>query len=86
MYSKMIHDVSRINLLLLLVSSMLGCSQNLREAYGEISYSPNNYYYLRCYLSIMRGGIPDAVVVISVQEINLEYCRYKKSVFKHFQE
>ena len=82
----MIHDVSRINLLLLLVSSMLGCSQNLREAYGEIFYSPNNYYYLRCYLSIMRGGIPDAVAVIYVQEINLEYCRYKNRFLSIFRD
>ena len=75
------HEVSRISLLLILVLSILGCSQNLIKAFGEIFYSPNSYYYLRCYLNIMRGGIPDAVAVLSVQEINLEYCRYTESIF-----
>ncbi|PFX28263.1 Transmembrane protease serine 5 [Stylophora pistillata] len=51
-----------------------GCSQTLREAFGEIKYSPNNYYYLRCYLSIKSGGIPEAIAIVSVQEINLRYC------------
>ncbi|XP_022786238.1 uncharacterized protein LOC111326491 isoform X2 [Stylophora pistillata] len=51
-----------------------GCSQTLREAFGEIIYSTNSYYYLRCYLSIISGGIPDAIAVLSVQEINLRYC------------
>ena len=73
--------MSRISLLLILVLSILGCSQNLIKAFGEIFYSPNSYYYLRCYLNIMRGGIPDAVAVLSVQEINLEYCRYTESIF-----
>ncbi|XP_022786253.1 MAM and fibronectin type III domain-containing protein 1-like [Stylophora pistillata] len=57
----------------LLTGAEHNCSQTFREAFGEIQYSPNNYHHLQCHLKI-TSGMPNAIAVLSVQEINLRYC------------
>ena len=52
-----------------------GCSTTLNETFGQIELTTTSYFDVRCNWKIHSAGINDAVAFITVQELNLDYCR-----------
>jgi len=67
-----VHSGHKLNSLF---SLLPGCSTTLNETFGQIEFTTTSYYDVRCNWKIHSAGISDAVAFISVQELNLYYCR-----------
>ena len=52
-----------------------GCSRSINITFGEINFNVTSSYYVRCNWNIKSAGISQAVALISVQELDLDYCR-----------
>ena len=52
-----------------------GCSFALNETYGEIDFNVSSGDCLLSRWNIQTAGISQAVALVSVQELNLKYCR-----------
>ena len=52
-----------------------GCSRTLNETFGQIELTTTSYHDIRCNWKIHSAGINEAVAFISVQELDLYYCR-----------
>ena len=52
-----------------------GCSFTLSETYGEIDFDVSSGDCLLALWNIQTAGISQAVALISVQDLNLKYCR-----------
>ena len=56
-------------------SSPLGCSRTINGTYGNIHINSTSGYYETCQWTILSASIPQAVALVSVQELNLVSCR-----------
>jgi len=73
-----VHSSHKLKSFFFFFSFLEGCSTTLNETFGQIEFSTTSYYDVRCNWKIHSAGISEAVVFISVQELNLYYCRYSE--------